>query len=109
MTKRPKPSKTHKKPDPDKVAGRLIRRLQDQLLTLSDMDGVISPQDVERAAKAISQLVKALQDAAGYLSDAPDEHRYGYRPKPETRQQFLIKLKNLVDLGILDELDPDRE
>lgn len=96
---------TTPEPFDPQVAQRLIRRLQTRLLTLSDADDDPSPQDIERAAKAISQLVRSLRDAETYLGVQDGEERYGYRPKPETRRQFLIKLKRLVDAGLLDELN----
>ena len=96
---------TTKSSKPDAQA--IIEILQARLLALSDDAATLNPQEVERSAKAISQLVRGLQDAQTYLDRVGDHQGYRDRPSRQTRQQFLRKLKRLVDRGILDELDDD--
>lgn len=87
------------------LAQTLMARLQSQLLNLAVTDDDISPQDIERAAKAISQLVRGLQDAESFLALRTADDQYGLRPKDETREAFLSKLKRIVNSGLLDAVD----
>lgn len=87
------------------TANDLIRALQARLLALGDTQDALSVSEIERTAKAITQMITSLERAEGFLRDRTGVPQPGDRLEGDARQAFLRKLKRLVATGILDELD----
>lgn len=92
-------------PDSAATPDDLIRSLQGRLLSLADTPENLSAPDIERMARAITQLITSIEKAEGFLRDRTGVAQPGDRLEGEARQSFLRKLKRLVENGILDELD----
>lgn len=86
---------------------RLIRQLQSRLLSLSDDEANVSVVEIERTAKAITQLITSIERADNFLRTRTETARPGFRLEGEARQRFLRRVKRFVDNGGLDALDDD--
>ena len=86
-------------------AARAIARLNTQLLALADADGDVPAAEIERTAKAITSLIRSVEQAEGFLASRTVDPVVGERLSPERERALLRRVKALVDQGLLDGLD----
>lgn len=94
-------------PNPALAPDLLIRRLQSRLLSLSEDEDTVSAAEIERTAKAITQLITSIERAESFLQSRTETTRAGFRLEGEARQRFLRRVRCFVERGGLDELNDE--
>jgi uncharacterized membrane protein len=87
----------------DRPAARAIKKLNARLLALAESEEDISAVDIERTAKAISLLIRTIEQSEDFLSTQDEDGRVGDRLSPERHRQLMIRIRNAVERGLLDE------
>ena len=94
--------------DPKRPAARAVEKLNQHLVSLAETEGDISAAEIERTAKAISLLIRTVEQAEDFLATQDQTERVGDRLSPERHRQLMIRIRNAVDRGLLDvDGDPD--
>ena len=86
---------------PATPAARAIRRLNAQLLALADTPGDICAAEIERTAKAITTLIRSVEQAEGFLAARAAEPAVGDRLSAAREASLRQRLQSMLDQGLL--------
>ena len=98
------PTPTHSAaatPAPASPASRAIRRLNAQLLSLADGDDPPDAATVERTARAITSLIRAIEQAQGFLDAQGEGERVGWRLPEAARLELLERIRIAAGRGLI--------
>ena len=87
---------------PETPAARAIAKLNRQLLALADTEDTVPAVEIERTAKAITSLIRSVEQAEGFLAARGRTRRPGDRLSDEDHRQLMIRIRNAVERGLLD-------
>lgn len=96
-------------PDVPPDTAQVIGQLQTKLLALGrDLadDAPLPSAEIEKTAKAINQLIASVERADVYLR-SQGQVQPGDGLSPPDRRSLLLKIRRMVENGILRELDDE--
>lgn len=105
MTKKAKKPNTQSSGGPAQAgpppAAKAIAKLNAQLLALADEDTALDPAHVDRTARAITALVKSVEQAQSYLDAQSPGDRPGYTLSERGEADLMRRIRIAARRGLI--------